>query len=90
MLVMQPTSNGGFVMTRLERFIKVGDKAINLDLVTDIDVKEGRVNVWLAAPGKDEKPRLIVFKGDEAKVIGDWVKINVRDLIAEASAPLIH
>jgi hypothetical protein len=75
-------------MSRLETFIKVGMKVINIALVTDMDLHEGQVNIWLAAPGGEGKTRLIVLKGDDATVFGNWVRLNARDLsVAAEDAP---
>jgi hypothetical protein len=64
-------------------FLRVGQQIINLDLVTDMRFHENQVDVYLAASDKTGDPRVLVFKGEDAKELTQWFDQQARDVATE-------
>ena len=63
-------------------FLRIGDRVINLNLVTDMRIQERQITIYLAAPaGSSNQPhaRSISFKDDEAAILQAWIARNTVD-----------
>lgn len=54
------------------KLLKIGDRYINLDLVTDIRVSESKITVYLAV-GSPDGVRTLTFQDDDAKTLQTWL-----------------
>jgi hypothetical protein len=68
----------------MNNFIAIGDKVINLDLVTDMSIKKGGgITLYLAAPSTDMPGcRVVNFDGEDAAKLRDWITLKVPDIRA--------
>lgn len=82
------------------KLLKVGDRYINMDLVTDIRVSDNTVEVFLAVtptsnpaltggsvPGPNnimQGVRALTFQDDDAKTLQQWLDQNAESVQSEA------
>jgi hypothetical protein len=58
------------------QLIKIGDKFLNLDLVTEIQTDERSVFVTFAAPMGSNTSQHARFDGEEARALLEWLDMN--------------
>jgi hypothetical protein len=65
--------------------LKIGEKVINLDLVTDMVVSKEEIIVYLVAPaGRSDQidSRILRFPGAEADILHSWLSEHTTELVA--------
>ena len=67
-------------------FLRVGQQIINLDLVTDVELRGDEVDVWLAAPARVSSARVLTFKSEGAKKLTEWLELQARDATISPTA----
>jgi hypothetical protein len=66
------------------KFLRVGERIVNLDLVTDVGLSDERVVIFFASP-RGEDARSWSWTGDEAKQIRAWFEKNAQDVAVDES-----
>ena len=64
-------------------FLKIGSRVINLDLVTDMQLKDDQIVIYFAAEqGQkgDVRSKTRTFKGDSANALQTWLMKHWTDL----------
>jgi hypothetical protein len=73
------------------KLLKLGDKYINMDQVTDIAISDNHVEVFFIAPthppsgvyvspGSTVGMRTLRFEGNDARFLQNWLDRNAEDL----------
>jgi hypothetical protein len=77
--------------------LKIGQRFINMDLVTDAEARENEVIVFLTAPTQSPpnaaygttggtEARQLVFTGDEARILDRWLTSRAKQPTKMAAA----
>ncbi len=68
----------------MANLLKIGEKVINLDLVTDMVVSTEEIIVYLSAPaGRSDQihSRILRFPGAEAATLRAWLSAHTTELV---------
>jgi hypothetical protein len=71
----------------MSQFIRIGNRVINTELVTDIAVnEEGSISVYFAAPAGDHA-RVRTFEGADVAALQKWIEKHAREWTGEGEKP---
>ena len=70
------------------KLLKIGDRMVNMDLVTDIKLYSDGINLYLMSnSGSNES--ILEVRGAEADVLRRWLEAHAEDLTKEPAPNLV-